>query len=68
MQGNGGLVPLTCLLVVIDLCPIFLLIEHEVASEVASREPGKLLAAIFGVELADPVECRFAFFNTFFHL
>jgi hypothetical protein len=26
-----------------------------------------LMAAIFGVELADPVEFRFAFFNYFCH-
>jgi hypothetical protein len=66
MQGNCGLVSLTCLLVAIDVCPVFLLLEHEAVAAVASREPGTLLAAIFGVELADPVEFRFAFLNYFF--
>jgi hypothetical protein len=66
MQGNGGLVSLTCLLVTIDdVCPVFLLLEHE-AVAAASRELGTLLAAIFGVELADPVEFRFALFTIFF--
>jgi hypothetical protein len=67
MQGNRGLVSLTCLLVTIDVCPVFLLFEHEAVTAVASREPGTLLAAIFGVKLADPVQFRFAFFNYFFH-
>jgi hypothetical protein len=67
MQGNGGLVSLTCLLVAMDVCPVFLLLEHEAVAAVAAREPSPLLAAIFGVELADPVEFRFTFFNYFCH-
>jgi hypothetical protein len=67
MQGNGGLVSLNCLLVAIDVCPVFLLLEHEAVAAVASREPSPLLASIFGVELADPVEFRFTFFNYFCH-
>jgi hypothetical protein len=43
MQGNGGLVSLTCLLVTIDVCPVFLLFEHEAVAAVASREPGTLV-------------------------
>ena len=66
MQGNGGLVSLTCLLVARDVCPVFLLLKREDVAAGTSRKPGTLLAAIFGVELTDPVEFRFAFFNYFF--
>jgi hypothetical protein len=35
-QGNGSLVSLTRLLVAIDICPVFLLIEHETLAALAS--------------------------------